>query len=60
MNKVEKMNARKFAQRGAKQDCWPKKQRRNHEGMDRNISSTKIKIFSFQGKNDPYLYLEWE
>ena len=27
---------------------------------DNNLSSIKIKISSFQGKNDPEVYLEWE
>ena len=31
---------------------------RNQE--DNNLSSIKIKIPSFQGKNDPKTYLEWE
>ena len=29
-------------------------------GVDRDLSSIKMKIPQFQGKNDPKLYLEWE
>ena len=31
---------------------------RNRE--DNNLSGIKMKILSFQGKNDPETYLEWE
>ena len=28
--------------------------------VDRNLGSIKMKIPSFQGRNDPEAYLEWE
>ena len=28
--------------------------------VDRNLGSIKMKIPSFQGRNDPKAYLEWE
>ena len=34
------------------------KEVRNRE--DNNLGSIKIKIQSFQGKNDPKVYLQWE
>ena len=33
---------------------------RAQDGVDRDLSSIKMKIPQFQGKNDPELYLEWE
>lgn len=30
------------------------------EDVDRNLGSIKMKIPSFQGRNDPNVYLEWE
>ena len=30
------------------------------DGIDRNLGNIKMKIPSFQGKNDPEVYLEWE
>ena len=30
------------------------------ERVDRNLGSIKMKIPSFQGRNDPEAYLEWE
>ncbi|KAL6327536.1 hypothetical protein AAG906_021627 [Vitis piasezkii] len=30
------------------------------DGTDRNLGNIKMKIPSFQGKNDPKVYLEWE
>ncbi|EEF34796.1 hypothetical protein RCOM_1568080, partial [Ricinus communis] len=34
--------------------------RRRHSNDDRNLGSIKMKIPSFQGRNDPDVYLEWE
>ena len=34
--------------------------RRNPNRVDNNLGSIKMKIPSFQGKNDPEAYLEWE
>ena len=44
------------------QDVNPKRQTRRErfECVDRNIGSIKMKIPSFQGKNNPDAYLEWE
>ncbi|KAL2480613.1 Retrotrans gag domain-containing protein [Abeliophyllum distichum] len=33
---------------------------RDPDGIDRNLGNIKIKIPSFQGKNNPDAYLEWE
>ena len=33
---------------------------RAQDGVDRDLSSIKMKIPQFQGKNDPELYLEWK
>jgi len=32
----------------------------NYEDMDGDLNSIKLKIPSFQGKNNPDAYLEWE
>ena len=44
------------------QDINPRRQTRRgrFDGVDRNIGSIKMKIPSFQGKNNPDAYLEWE
>ena len=34
--------------------------RKNEDKEDSNLGSIKMKILSFQGKNDPEAYLEWE
>ena len=31
-----------------------------YEDMDGDLDTVKLKILSFQGKNDPEVYLEWE
>src|SRR5262249_22770331 len=36
------------------------RERGNTQRRDSNLGSIKMKIPSFQGKNDPELYLEWE
>ena len=33
---------------------------RGRDGVDKSLGSIKMKIPSFQGKNDPDLYIEWE
>ena len=40
----------------------PRRQaRKGHvEEVDRNLGSIKMKIPSFQGRNDPDMYLEWQ
>ena len=37
-----------------------RRERENTQRRDNNLGSIKMKIPSFQGKNDPELYLEWE
>ena len=37
---------------------WRLREARNRE--DNNLDSIKMKIPSFQGKNDPKIYLDWE
>ena len=34
--------------------------RRGRNGEDRNLGNIKMNIPSFQGRNDPKVYLEWE
>jgi hypothetical protein len=38
----------------------PRRNPRGQDGVDRNLGSFKIKIPTFQGRNDPEAYLEWE
>ena len=38
----------------------PRGNLRGRDGVDRNLGSIKLKIPSFQGRNDPEVYLEWE
>jgi hypothetical protein len=33
---------------------------RFRDRLDKNLRSIKIKMFSFQGRNDPDTYFEWE
>jgi hypothetical protein len=32
----------------------------NNDGLDNNLGSIKLKIPTFQEKNDPKTYLDWE
>ena len=59
-NEVEYMNIKRFAQKRARQDRQPRRKCGNHDGMDQNIGSIKMKIPPFQGKNNLDLYLELE
>lgn len=34
--------------------------RRGRDRLDNNLGNIKVKISSFQGRNDPKSYLEWE
>jgi hypothetical protein len=43
----------RFVPRGERDPRW-------QNGTDRNLGNIKMKIPSFQGKNDPEAYLEWE
>ena len=45
----QQINPRRQARRG-----------RHNDNVDRNLGSIKMKIPSFQGRNDPDVYLEWE
>ena len=45
----QNINPRRHARRG-----------RLNEEVDHNLGSIKMKIPSFQGRNDPDVYLEWE
>ena len=45
----QQINPRRQAKRGCPND-----------DVDRNLGSIKMKIPSFQGRNDPDVYLEWE
>lgn len=38
----------------------PRRGKTNGSKRDNRVSSIKMTILSFQGKNDPELYLEWE
>jgi hypothetical protein len=46
--------------RGVRHERGPRRNPRGQDGVDRNLWSIKIKIPSFQGRNDPEAYLEWE
>jgi hypothetical protein len=46
--------------RGVRHERGPRRNPMGQDGVDRNLGSLKIKIPSFQGKNDPEAYLEWE
>ena len=46
--------------RGGRCERKPRGNIVGREMVDRNLGSIKIKIPSFQGRNDPEAYLEWE
>ncbi|RVW82856.1 hypothetical protein CK203_051154 [Vitis vinifera] len=50
----------RFAPRGERRGRGFRRAPRWQDGIDRNIGNIKMKIQSFQGKNDPEVYLEWE
>ncbi|RVW23861.1 Transposon Ty3-G Gag-Pol polyprotein [Vitis vinifera] len=50
----------KFAPRGERRGRGFRRAPRWQDGIDRNLGKIKMKIPSFQGKNDPEVYLEWE
>ena len=50
----------RFVARGERHGRGFRIRPRWRDGTDRNIGNTKMKIPSFQGKNDPKAYLEWE
>ena len=50
----------RFAPRGKRRGRGFRRALRWQDGTDRNLGNIKMKIPSFQGKNDPEVYLEWE
>ena len=53
-------NEGRFAPRGERCGRGFRRDPRWQDGIDRNLGNIKMKIPSFQGKNDPEVYLEWE
>ena len=53
-------NEDRFASRGERRGRDFRRDPRWLDGTDRNLGNIKMKIPSFQGKNDPKVYLEWE
>ncbi|KAL4599034.1 hypothetical protein ACB092_11G097600 [Castanea dentata] len=53
-------NEGRFVPRGERRDRGFRKDPRWQDGIDRNLGNIKMKILTFQGKNDPEAYLEWE
>ena len=53
-------NEGKFAPRGERCGRGFRRDPRWQDGTDRNLGNIKMKIPSFQGKNYPEVYLEWE
>ncbi|RVW45607.1 hypothetical protein CK203_091542 [Vitis vinifera] len=50
----------RFAPRGERRARGFRRASRWHNETDRNLGNIKMKTPSFQGKNDPKVYLEWE
>ena len=50
----------KFAPRGERRGRGFRRDPRWQDGTNRNLGNIQMKIPSFQGKNDPEVYLEWE
>jgi hypothetical protein len=50
----------RFVPRGERRGRGFQRDPRWQKGIDRNLGNIKMKIPSFQGKNDPEAYLEWE
>ena len=50
----------RFGPRRPRRDMVFQRDPRRQDGVDRDLKSIKVKIPSFQGKNDPEVYLEWE
>ncbi|KAK4601729.1 hypothetical protein RGQ29_011031 [Quercus rubra] len=53
-------NEGRFAPRGERRGRGFRRDPRWQDGTNRNLGNIKMKIPSFQGKNDPEVYLEWE
>ena len=50
----------RFRHRRDRRERGHRRDPRGQDGVDRNLGSIKMKIPSFQGRNDPEAYLEWE
>jgi hypothetical protein len=50
----------RFVPRGERRGRGFRRDPRWRDGTDKNLGNIKMKIPSFQGKNDPKAYLEWE
>jgi hypothetical protein len=50
----------RFVPRGERCGRGFRRDPRWKNGTDRNLENIKMKILSFQGKNNPKAYLEWE
>ena len=59
-DQVSLNNEGRFAPRGERHGRDFRRDPRWQDGTDRNLGNIKVKIPSFQGKNDPEVYLEWE
>ncbi|XP_030930820.1 uncharacterized protein LOC115956645 [Quercus lobata] len=59
-DQVSLNNEGRFAPRGERRGRGFRRDPRWQDGTDRNLGNIKMKIPSFQGKNDPEVYLEWE
>ena len=53
-------NEGRFAPRGERRGRGFRRDPRWQDGTNRNLGNIQMKIPSFQGKNDPEVYLEWE
>ena len=53
-------NEGRFVPRGERRGRGFRRDPRWSNGIDRNLGNIKMKILSFQGKNDPEVYLGWE
>jgi len=59
-DQVSLNNEGRFVPRGERRGRGFRRDPRWQDGTDRNLGNIKMKIPSFQGKNDPEVYLEWE
>ena len=59
-NQASLNNAGRFVPRGDRSGRGFQRDPRWQDGTDRNLGNIKMKIPSFQGKNDPEVYLKWE
>ena len=59
-DQVSLKNEGRFAPRGERRGRGFRRDPIWQDGTDRNLGNIKMKIPSFQGKNDPEVYLEWK